>query len=196
MIEPEHPLNETELHPVGIHHATHYIFGHKLVMFLVRKLSRDVLSLLSGWGVPDGRGALDAVIGRIRFSSRFAGKYGEWTEHGLLAKHVVQNGTLLGNVDHPKPWMCSCFTSKAFAAMIGFMESEAAEDGYGGTEEVGKEGECMFWCTKSAVQPMFDGRAAKSNLESMATEHEHAYNWLRLCHINREKDYLSTMKQV
>jgi len=195
-IEPEHALNDTLLHPIGIHHATHSLPGHQMVRFAVRKLSRDVVALLSGWGVPDAAKELDGVYRRIRFCSDFAGQYGEWTEYGLLAKNVVAGGSLTDGADHPKPWMCSCFTSKAFAAMIESMETEAARDSHGEEEGVGEAGQYMFWCTKSAVQPLSDREAARENLEKMETEFESAWDWLRLCHINEEKDYLAEMSKL
>ena len=186
-------LNDTQVHAIGVHHEMNSMIGHKIVMFAIRKLSHDALTLIHSLGGPNAVDELENVHQRIKFDTNFAGKYGEWTKYGLLAKQIVTNGKLEPS-DHPKPWICSCFTSKAFAAMIDFMEEEAKTDRYNiEDDDVGK---FMFWCTKSAVQPMLNEHAAKSNFDKVSEEYEEVNEWLQACHIRQEEDYLSVMNKL
>merc|ERR1712228_32587 len=186
-------LNETQVHAIGVHHEMNSIIGHKIVMFAIRKLSHDALSLIHSLGGPNAINELENVYQRVKFNTKFAGKYGAWTEYGLLAKQIVKNGELEQSED-PKPWICSCFTSKAFAAMIDCMEEETKTDSYDLEDD--ETGNYMFWCTKSAVQPILSSDTAKSNFDKMGKEYKEVKEWLTACHVNQEDDYLAVMSKL
>merc|ERR1712154_738572 len=112
----------------------------------------DVLVLINTLGGPDATGQLKNVYDKISFDASFAGEYGEWTDKGMLAKQIMINGKIMSS-DNPIPWTDSCFLSKAFAAMIFWIENESKTDSYNTQSE---ECQYMLWCTKSAVQPILN----------------------------------------
>jgi len=131
------------IHAVPIHHVAARPIMKPLLQTVVKKVARDVLRLIADLGGPDATQELDDVLREkmLDIITGFAGKYGAWDDRALLAKATMSAATV--SHDAPTPWMCSTFTSKAFAAMLHTLRNMSHID----------PSTTMLWCTKSAVQP-------------------------------------------
>ncbi len=116
------------------------------VRWVVAKVSRDTVRLIHELGGPDASKQLEPLLASsLQLHGGLAGKYGGWTDASLAAKAVVA-AARLEPPGAPKPWIDSCFTGKAFAAMLAWHRGRELESH--------AEERVMFWCTKSLVQPL------------------------------------------
>eukprot|EP01084_Bolivina_argentea_P097446 175171_1 len=185
-------LYDCKIHAIGIHHAGNTYIGKKLILSLIHKLAGDTLKLIHKLGGVDATGKeFKQAITQLIFTGKHAVKYGKWTHEALLAKAVMGNGEIITS-NNPLPWMCSCFSAKAFAAMIQYIEGLNEKESFNTCDE-SIDGDYLFWCTKSKVQPLFDAYLAKRNVEKL---NEVGSNWLKECHINQEQDYLPFVNKL
>jgi hypothetical protein len=102
--------------------------------------------------------------------------YGGWTGPALAAKLVLDGGSVRrGGQDVGKPWLCSTFTSKAFAALMDFLRENPHVD----------PACTMAWCTKSTAQPLGDAKG----WENIAQLPRGAREWLKTAHLASQSDY-------
>jgi hypothetical protein len=145
------------------------------VRWLVAKVSRDTVRLIRELGGPDASEQLEPLIASsLHLHGGLAGKYGGWTDASLAAKALVA-AARLDPPEAPKPWIDSCFTGKAFAAMLAWHRRRDADKD--------AEGEhAMFWCTKSLAQPL-GPLGAEDTCAELAALPSAAKDWLRECHL-------------
>ena len=132
--------DEVMVHGVVIHHALAKVPA--IGRWLIRTVAHSALDLVQELAGIDAHEELEVLLNTsLTIHSSYAGSYGSWTAAGLLAKEVVSAAHL--SEPQPKPWMCSTFSSKCFAAMLDFIRAA------GNLEE----GDVLLWCTKSLIQP-------------------------------------------
>eukprot|EP01063_Lacrimia_lanifica_P022934 TRINITY_DN30446_c0_g1_i1.p1 TRINITY_DN30446_c0_g1~~TRINITY_DN30446_c0_g1_i1.p1 ORF type:complete len:475 (+),score=106.08 TRINITY_DN30446_c0_g1_i1:45-1427(+) len=168
---------EVTLHGVPIHHGAEK--APPVLRWAIRKVAKDTLALLKACGGPDAIPHLDRFLATgLQLHCGYAGKYGGWTPAALAAKQTVELAEVSPGA-HPKPWMCSTFSSKATAAMLDYLRTAPAA----------AAGPAVLWCTKSRVQPrgvplddvLWDG--CVEELDAGARQ------WLAHGHISCKADY-------
>jgi hypothetical protein len=89
---------------------------------------------------------------KVQLRAGFSGTYGSWTDKGIAAKAMMTSAEYTPT-DLPKPWVCSCFTSKAYACVIEDFRKR----------KLNEKSVVLFWDTKSAVQPVSQVLPASSD---------------------------------
>eukprot|EP01064_Diplonema_japonicum_P035971 TRINITY_DN7943_c3_g2_i1.p1 TRINITY_DN7943_c3_g2~~TRINITY_DN7943_c3_g2_i1.p1 ORF type:complete len:504 (+),score=41.40 TRINITY_DN7943_c3_g2_i1:100-1512(+) len=158
------------IRPVFIHDKGAAVEKRAGIMsYFLKRLVRDATDILISLGCVDDSVKTDAleiasnIKATLYYGERYGNpKYGGHSAHSKNGKKIMET-----MVPEPSPplWMCGCFTAKASAVMVDFLESNPSRD-------------VLFWQTKSAVQPVRENGEGEGEWDRLERQHASIKNYV------------------